>query len=325
MSFWRAFDVPAAGYVNALSEAIAVTDARLGDLFCPVDRDLQIIASDYSGQHREATHEVYSFLVTTQPALEAWLPLRQAFRERWLPDGRRLSFKQLRESVRRRAYPHFLDLAGALPANLLTVMIDNRVGSFIAGGPNALADALDDCFVPGVSGGSIEKIYRLAVLVAMIQAGLSDLRQPAMWISDHDETLDTHDKRERFALLATYLVFGLTGGARTSELHFMTTLSQHLPAWGEDLAAIPDIVAGASANLSSVLPIFMGRPTWTVGVAHGEALDWRARTFADWLSAPHGVLRHVLLRLAPDANGQIRASAQRFNRQAIDLMCSPRP
>ncbi len=325
MSVWRSFNVPDAGYANALSEAITVTDAKFGDLFWPVDRDLQVIASDYSGQHRQATHEVYSFLVTTWPALEAWLPLRQAFRARWLPDGRRLSFKQLREPVRRRAYPHFLDLAGALPANLLTVMIDNRVGSFIAGGPHALADALDDCFVPGASGGSIEKIYRLAVLMAMVQAGLRDPRQPAMWISDHDETLDTHDKRERFARLATYLTFGLTRGAVTGELHFMTTLSQHVPAWGEDLAAIPDIAAGACANLSGVLPLFMGRPTWTVGLAHGDMLDWRAQTFAHWLSNPRGVLRHVLLRLAPDANGDIRASAQRFNRRMADSLNSLPP
>lgn len=325
MSVWRAFDVPDAGYVNAFSEAIAVTDAKLGDLFWPVDRDLQVIASDYSGQHRRATHEIYSFLVTTRSALEAWLPLRRAFRARWLPDGRRLSFKQLREPVRRRAYPHFLDLAGALQANLLTVMIDNRVGSFIAGGPRALADALDDCFVPGASGGSIEKIYRLAVLVAMVQAGLRDPRQPAMWISDHDETLDTHDKRERFARLATYLTLGLTCGAGTGELHFMTTLSPHLPVWGEDLAAIPDIAAGACANLSGVLPLFMERPTWTVCLAHDDTLDWRARTFAQWLSAPHGVLRHVLLRLAPDAVGQIRASAQRFNRRTAYPLSSPRP
>lgn len=325
MSVWRAFDVADAGYVNAFSEAIAVTEAKLGDLFWPVDRDLQIIASDYSGQHRHATHEVYSFLITTRPALEAWLPLRQEFRAQWLRDGRRLSFKQLREPVRRRAYPHFLDLAGALPANLLTVMIDNRVGSLIAGGPQALADALDDCFIPGASGGSIEKIYRLAMLMSMVQAGLRNPQQPAMWISDHDETLDSHHKRERFARLATYLAVGLTSSASTGELHFMTTLSPYLPAWGEDLAAIPDIAAGACAKLSGVLPLFMGRPTWTVGIAHGDALDWRAKIFADWLSAPHGLLRHVLLQLAPDANGQIRASAQRFNRRPANLLSLPCP
>ncbi|MGH6616672.1 hypothetical protein [Sphingomonas sp.] len=316
MTVWRAFDVPLAGYVNLFSEAIEVTEARVTDLFWPVDDGLQVITSDYSGQHREATHEVYSFLITTKSALERWLPLRKAFRDRWLPDGRRISFKQLREPMRRRAYPHFLDLAGSLPANLVTVMIDNRVGSFVEGGPQALASVLDDCFVPGASSGSIEKIYRLGLFVAMIQAGLRREDQPSLWISDHDETLDSFDKRERFGRLATYLTFGLTGRANSAEQSFMTTEAKDLPDWVEDLASIPDIAAGACASLSSKLPLFMRQKTWAVGIAYGDGIDWRAKTFGDWLSAPHGLLRHVLLRLAPDGKGDIRASVQKFARRS---------
>ena len=298
MSVWQAFDVPSAGYVNLLSKAIEFTEDKFDNLLWPVDEGLQIIISDYSGQHREATHEVYSFLVTTWDALQAWLPQREAFRSRWLPDKRRISFKQLREPMRRRAYPHFLELVGALPANLVTVMIDNQVGSFIDGGPEALAAVLDDCFAPGASPNSIEKIYRLALFVSMIAAGLRRETQPSLWISDHDETLDTFDKRERFGRLATYLTFGLTGRQSSAEQNFMTTEAEDLPDWAEDLAAIPDIAAGACAKLSSKLPLFMGQKTWRVGTIHGDDVDWRAKIFGDWLSSPHGALRHVLLRLA---------------------------
>lgn len=311
---WRTIDVPEAGYVNLLSEAIEAAESS-GDLLVPADEDLKVIASDYSGQHKGATHEVYSFVVTTRGDLEAWLPMRAAFRERWLPDGRRLSFKQLREPLRRRAYPHFLNLCGALRGNVITIMIDNRVGSFIDGGPEALAEVFDDCFVPGASAASIEKIYRLALFVAMLQAGLRREQQPSLWISDHDETLDTHDKREQFGRLASYLAFGLTGHRNPADAIFMTTLDERLPHWAEDLAAIPDIAAGACASLSGELPLFLGRQNWVVAVQQHDDLDWRARSFGNWLSAPHGVLRHVLLRLAPDRNGNIRASAQRIVRQ----------
>jgi hypothetical protein len=315
MSVWQAFDVPPAGYVNLLSKAIKITEGNVDDLFWPVDEGLQVIVSDYSGQHRQATHEVYSFLITTWDRLQDWLPLREAFRDRWLPDKRRISFKQLREPMRRRAYPHFLEMAGTLPANLVTVMIDNRVGSFIDGGPLALATVLDDCFVPDASPNSIEKIYRLAVFVAMIQAGLRREDQRSLWISDHDETLDTFDKRERFSRLATYLTVGLTGRSNSAEQSFMTTEAKSLPDWIEDLASIADIAAGASASLSGKLPLFMEQRTWRVGMVFGDTLDWRAKTFGDWLSSPNGVLRHVLLRLAPDTQGQIRASAQKFVRR----------
>ncbi len=195
-------------------------------------------------------------------------------------------------------------------------MIDNRVGSFVEGGPQALASVLDDCFVPGASSGSIEKIYRLGLFVAMIQAGLRREDQPSLWISDHDETLDSFDKRERFGRLATYLTFGLTGRANSAEQSFMTTEAKDLPDWVEDLASIPDIAAGACASLSSKLPLFMRQKTWAVGIAYGDGIDWRAKTFGDWLSAPHGLLRHVLLRLAPDGKGDIRASVQKFARRS---------
>ena len=315
LAIWRHKDQPKAGYVDLLSRAMQVVEERDCHLLWPVGDSRQVIVSDYSGQHRQATHEVYSFLVTTWEDLQHWLPFWQDFRANWLPDGRRLSFKQLREPLRKRAYPAFLAVAGLLRANLISIMIDNRVGSFAEGGPKVLAKDLDDCFAPKMSASTIEKVYRLSSFVAMLQSGLRQERQRSLWISDHDETLDSWDRRERFARLATYLTIGLTGWRNAADQDFMTTEANGLPAWVEDLAAIPDIAAGACAKLSGVLPEFIGQQRWTVRVSHREELDWRARTFADWLSTPGGVVRHVLLRLAPDCQGAVRASAQKFQRR----------
>lgn len=318
MKVWRGFDVPEAGYVNLLSEAIVRVEENVGDLLWPVDTGRQIIVSDYSGQHRGAANEVYSFLITTSEILEEWLPLQSVFRGRWLPDNRRISFKQLREPMRRRAYPYFLELVGKLRANLVTVMIDNRVESLVDGGPKALAIALDDCFASNTPPGTVEKIYRLAVFLSMIGAGLRRHDQCSLWISDHDETLDTFDKRERICRLMTYLYFGFTGRRKSAEQNFVTTAANKLPNWVEDVAAIPEIAAGACANLYATLPLFIGQQTWTIGMARSCDLDWRAAAFCDWLTSPRGVLRHVLLRLAPDAQGEIRASAQKFVRRTTD-------
>lgn len=314
LAVWRHFNVPQAGYCDAFSEALSRANGRFDDLLWPTDTGFQTIFSDYSGQHKGATHESYSFLVTTWEDLESWLPLREQFRARWLPDGRRLSFKQLREPLRRKAYPHFLELFGQLRANLLTFMVDYRVGSFSGGSPKELASVFPECFLPGASDASIEKTHRLAILVAMIQAGLRDERQESVWISDHDETLDTFEKREGIARLASYFVFGLVGWRNPADQTFTTTADTKLPEWVEDVAAMPDIAAGASARLSEHLPTFQGSPTWTVPVRYESAVDWRARTFGDWLSTPNGTLRHVLLRLSPDDKGVVRASAQTFLR-----------
>ncbi len=315
MTVWRHIHRPDVGYEVLLSRAIQIVEENDNRLLWPVDDSPQVIVSDYSGQHRQATHEVYSFMVTTWDELQGWLPLQERFRKDWFPDGRRISFKQLREPLRRRAYPRFLELVGRLKANLITIMVDNRVGSFVEGGPRALAEVLDDCFAPGISDASIEKIYRLALFVAMLQSGLRQEKQPSLWISDHDETLDSLDRRERFARLATYLTYGLTGWHNAADQHFITTEGENTPAWAEDLAAVPDIAAGACAQLSDVLPEFVGQRAWTVSLPHEMDRDWRARIFGEWLSVPHGLPRHVLLRLAPDGQGAIRASAQKFQRQ----------
>lgn len=316
MSAWRDRVPPEAGFAHLLSSTIYLVQEQNADLLWPVRDGPQILVSDYSGQHRQATHQVYSFLITTKHALEGWLPKLDDFRSAFLPDGRRLSFKQLSEPLRRRAYPHFLDVVGRLHANLITIMIDNRVGSIAPGGPAEFASIFNDCFPANASMASVEKTFRLALFVALLGAGLRDEEQPSLWISDHDETLDTFHKREGLGRLASYLNYGFTNWKNPAQQDFVTTGVGECPGWVEDLAAIPDIAAGACAQLSSKLPLFEGSRTWTVRSRLDEP-DWRAKRFGDWLSEPHGVLRHVLARLAPDETGQVRASVQKFVRRGI--------
>ncbi|MEY2579601.1 MAG: hypothetical protein QOI49_2425 [Verrucomicrobiota bacterium] len=131
-----------------------------------------IIASDYSGQHKEATHEAYSFLVTTDEALKNWLPSLAAFRQQWLPDGRSISFKKLNEPLRRQALRPFLDTAAGLSGNLIKILVNREVGSFISGGPALAKDVFPDCFQANASLGTVEKMLRLASFVGLILAGL---------------------------------------------------------------------------------------------------------------------------------------------------------
>ena len=278
-----------------------------------------IIASDYSGQHKKATHEAYSFVVTTDLALREWLPLLRGFREQWLPDGRRISFKKLNEPVRWRALPAFLETASKLHGNLITVLIDRRVGSFIDGGPEATVRLFPDCFPLSTKHGTVEKMLRLASFVALILSGLRRESQTSMWISDHDETLDSHEKREGFARLATYLTFGLTGWRNAAEHLFGTTESPKAPYWSEDVASLADLAAGAYCQLGNHLPTFLGLETWRVLVASSEVENQRARAIADWLAGSDFALKHMLLRLGPDACGEVRSSAQAFTRRVSSL------
>jgi hypothetical protein len=186
------------------------------------------------------------------------------------------------------------------------------VGSFIEGGATALAEVFPDCFSPETKPGTIERMYRLSCLVALLTAGFRDERQRSLWLSDHDEALETFNRREQFARLAWYLTFGLTRWRNPADMEFGTTESPFAPAWAEDAASIPDLIAGAYCQLSRLLPTHCGTEVWRRTVSSHGTDDLRARDIGDWMATTGGRLRHVLLRLELDDNGQSRTSAQFF-------------
>ncbi len=312
-SVWQPIQDSNAGYMYSLSDSVRIYEANNPDLLYPITGNKMIIASDYSGQHKEATHESYSFLITSDINLMEWLPRLKVFRNKWLPDGRRLSFKKLNEPVRWRALPAYLETLGQLKGNLITVMVDRQVDSFISGGPASAIEVFPDCFPLDAKHGTVEKMLRLASFVALILSGLRRENQKSIWISDHDEALDSHDKREQFARLATYLTFGLTGWRRPADHHFSTTELPASPYWAEDIASIADLAAGAYCNMSSHLPAYLGKETWKIRVAPGSVKDKRARAIGNWLASDKKTLKHVLLRLEQDTQGGIRSSAQSFS------------
>jgi len=312
MSVWHPLVDPQVGYLFSLSDSLRIVEANTPGFLVPVTEGTMIVASDYSGQHKEATHEAYSFLITTEPVLHDWLPSLRAFRAKWLPDNRRISFKKLNEPLRWRALPAFLEVVGRLRGNLVTIMVDRRVGSFVDGGPSAVIEVFPDCFSAEANPGTVEKMLRLASFVALILSGLRQETQTSKWISDEDEALDSYQKRESFSRLATYLTFGLTGWRRPADHLFAMTGSPKVPYWSEDLTAVADIAAGAYCQMISNLPTYFGRATWRVRASSENVASERARTVGTWLARGHTSLKHVLLRLELDSNRQVRASAQAF-------------
>jgi hypothetical protein len=312
MPIWKRAIDERAGHLFHLSNALAITEWRTPGVLVPVSDGTMMVFSDYSGQHKQATHEAHSFLITTDGALNEWLPNLEAFRARWLPDGRRLSFKKLKEPVRWRALQPFLTTASELHGNLMTILVDRRIKSFIDGGPAAAIETFNDCFATNANHGTVEKMFRLASFVALIISGLREQKQASDWVSDHDEALDTHAKREQFSRLASYLTVGLTGWREPADHWFTTTESTTVPPWAEDVAAIPDIVAGAYCQLSSLLPSRFEDGISTKIVSSRKVEGERAQVVSKWLATTERALHPVLLRLELDTEGNARATAQVF-------------
>lgn len=317
MTVWHPISDNQIGYLFSLSESLKVYESSNPGIFHTLDQSPMWVASDYSGQHKDASHESYTFLVTSELLLRKWLPQLHEFRQRHLPDGRRLSFKRLNDNIRWKALPRYLSTMGNFEGTIITIMVDKRVGSFFFGGPaNAIVE-FPDCFSKDAKKRTVEKMFRLASFVSFILCGLRNESQVSHWISDHDEALDSHSKREQFSRLASYLTFGATGWFNPADHYFGTTELPTAPPWAEDFAAITDLVAGASSKMSSSLPSFFGENAWTVRMDSDDVKDDRSRAIGTWLASPDKKLKHVLLRLEKDNHGAIRSSAQSFIRKEV--------
>lgn len=312
MAVWKRIREQKSGFIYDISDSMSLLDWRYPGIFTPVSKGVMVTGSDYSGQHRDATHEAYSFIVTTDRDLVDWVPKLAAFRSHWLPDGRRISFKKLNKQALWRALRPFLDTASELRGNVVTVLIDSRIPHFSEGGAAALREALPECFSQKTPLGTIEKMFRLASLMSMILAGFRREGQESIWISDHDETLDNFDRREQFAQLSAYLAFAVTGWRNPADQTFLTTEYPSVPFWAEDLLAIPDLLAGMYCNLAPVIPKFLGAELWSRIVPSTVARDRRALAIANQLCLVKGALQHILVRLELDSEGVPRSSAQFF-------------
>ncbi|WP_422375503.1 hypothetical protein [Roseibium sp.] len=264
---WKPIEVAEAGYLRIISDSIQNLEKKVEDVFFPLVEGDLIVGSDYSGQHKGASHEAYSFIVTSDVFFVEWLGQLAEFRRQWLPDGRRLSFKKLNENVRWKSLPHFLTLSGELKGNLITILVSNEIKSFIAGGPDSIVEAFPDCFSAGINLGTAEKMFRLASFQAMILSCFRKEAQTSFWVSDHDETLDSHEKREDFGKMASLINFGISNWSKPAPHYFTTTELEDAPYWSEDLVAIADIAAGAYCKMSNVIPKYFGCRNWSVILA----------------------------------------------------------
>lgn len=199
-------------------------------------------ASDCSGRTRESRIDALSFLLTDYDYCGEWHLEREEVRKRYLADMRRMSFKDLNDGMRRRALVPFLKAADLIPGLCLTIVIDKRMKKLCSD------EELFTRVKPTLRGKwnprSFEYMARLAYFLSVLFAGLSLPNQNLYWIGDTDDFLatqeratDTAELLSRFSSLLISHPLGQLGVGSTS-LDEGDRLE-------EDLAAVPDLVAGA--------------------------------------------------------------------------------
>jgi hypothetical protein len=238
------------------------------------------IYSDYSGSTRASRFETISLLVVDLAGAGLWDAMRSEVRRAFMNDGRRMGFKGLNDGNKRRALPGFLTAADQIPGVCCVIAIDKRIVRMCAP-----PDTDRRMNTMGILSSSwrpkpLEQMMRIVSLVSLFIGILSQPHQNVYWISDEDElfanpskTVDTKRLLERFSSVCVRHPVG--------ELGLGTTSIDEADRFDEDCAAIPDLIAGAAAEVltnltegSDTMPNLQGISLPAMSRKSRAVIDW---------------------------------------------------
>lgn len=207
-----------------------------------------LVVSDYSGQHATANFETLSFLIADLEKCGDWEQHRKRCRKRHLPDGRRMAFKSLKDGVKERALDEFLDAADRIVGVSITVLVRKDVKTLFGDGERIDWQKPELAPYKHWPKGTFEKMLRVVHFVSFFVAGFSKLGQNILWITDEDE-IAANESRLReltniFGNVSSHYLNHNVGHIRCG-----TTKSDNGSRQLEDLASIPDLVAGALTEM----------------------------------------------------------------------------
>ncbi len=290
---WRPLDRPELGALDSISRMIHAEEWRDPDLLTSVRLGpTLVVASDYGGEHRSSNYLSLSYLVADSRFLWLWDEIRSEVRRSILKDSRRMAYKSLGDRRRARALPPFLKAADPIPGLLATFLIDKRVQTLFQhdSGDGRLGRPIVERgnWRPG----SFEKLLRVAHLGAMLVSGLCAPGQNLIWFTDQDEIVSNVGKhREATAVIGNCLNHLVSHGM--GHFRLATTQSDTGRRDLEDLVALPDLAAGALAEVAS----FMARRGSFPPRGHmrkpGDGMASKAEAILGWLAER----RHALKRL----------------------------
>ena len=226
------------------------------------------------------------------------LLMRSQLRRRYLADGRRIAFKNLRDRKSREALPYLLAAANTIPGLSLTTLIDKRIESLFreTGSLDRNEPELQEYL--HWPQGSFEKMLRVVHLIAFFIAGLSRKHQDVIWITDEDEIAANEIRlRELTDITARITSHYLQHDLR--HLRCGTTKLDNGSRQLEDLASISDLVAGAVAEaLTAYSTEATGHPGPLI-IPPPRNLSVKTVTIMDWFATNIQPLKRLVYIIEP--------------------------
>lgn len=236
-------------------------------------------AVDHGGQHSAARFRSTSILLADLTRCGPWDSQRAAVRQRWLADGRRMSYKRLGDRVRQTALPWFLAAANSIPGLLFTVLIDKRISSIFQ---DPLKPKKPEFAGVTWSRPVFERMLLTAHFLSFWLTGLSSPGQDMLLVVDEDAFVANEAMHRAFCevfarVSSHYLTHDL------GSLKVATAKSDTGRRDLEDLLSIPDLAAGALSDTLSRDTrlerlgdgIFLP-PSITASKKTGQIMNWHA-------------------------------------------------
>jgi hypothetical protein len=223
-----------------IKEPTALPDLRQGPAL--------IVLSDYGRQHPSVSFESLSFLIADLGKCGLWEQRRKMWRQRFLPDGRRMAYKSLKDALRERALGDFLDTADTLVGLSVTILVDKHIKSLFEDGTGLNWQSPELAPFRHWPKHTFEKMLRIVHFIGFFIAGLSRPGQNIYWITDEDDIAANENRlRDLTKILANVSSHYITHDL--GHLRCGTTKSDDGSRQLEDLASIPDLVAGVLTEI----------------------------------------------------------------------------
>ncbi len=250
--------------------------------------DQLLITCDIGGSQKGQRYETFAFLIHDLDRSQAWLSGQRQLRAAVMRHHRRMAFKAMNDRLRRRSLIPFLELAEHLDGFLVTFAVDKGARPHMMLDDDLHAD-LATVWKPSV----IPRLTWIAYLGAFLISGFAAVGQNVMFILDEDEVaanvLQLTKLTDFFAQICAW-----HGGPIMGHLRCGTAKSDDGSLQLEDLVALPDLAAGASAEFLWTLdrdgagimsPLLQRLP---------KALSWKSRIIMPWLLHEGGSLDRIL-------------------------------
>ncbi|MDQ3060153.1 MAG: hypothetical protein M3R45_11630 [Pseudomonadota bacterium] len=296
---WHFSDRPELGAMNNANSLLRSLDVGDPDAL-PNLRNAStiLIGSDYSGQHSTSLFEAFGFVFANLNESQPWMAARKKIREKFMPDGRRFSYKTLGDRHRSVALPHFLRATDLLSGLLVVVLVHKEIESLFKSSGKILATDPEIYSLSHWAPHVVEKLLRVCHFVVFFLAGLSREDQDVLWISDQDDIAANVDKHREFVS-----TFGNIGSHYLSHtlrnLQIATTASDTGKRDVEDFVAIADFAAGAVCEAMNAYHRIDMAPVPGVILPIPNHIDEKALRLMHWFSDRRSSLKRLVIGFEP--------------------------